>query len=57
MMLRWMVCVFAAIALVSAGCNNDDGINNDPGPDDIRGDGGSGGMAGDGGAGGMGGGG
>jgi len=46
-----MVCVFAGIILLAFGCSSsDDGINNDPGPDDIRGDDGSGGTAGSGGS-------
>ena len=51
-MLSW-VCVFALVAVPLVGCNDNDGPNNDPGPDDIRGDGGSGGSAGNGGAGGS----
>jgi hypothetical protein len=42
--LSW-VCVCALVALPLFGCSDNDGPNNDPGPDDIRGEGGAGGSA------------
>jgi hypothetical protein len=52
---RTVPLAFVLSAVLAFGCSDNDGPNNDPGPDDIRGDGGSGGSAGIGGDGGSGG--
>jgi len=54
-LVRTVPLAFVLSAVLAFGCGDNDGPNNDPGPDDIRGDGGSGGSAGIGGDGGSGG--
>jgi hypothetical protein len=43
--MRYFIGLVCVLALSVMGCSDNDGPNNDPGPDDIRGDGGAGGSA------------